>query len=69
MYGKSFGVQDNAVTIVKDLVKEGSRFDVLLTYPFFGNEVGFYLAHWLKVSAKHQKSLVKTVLNSNITPG
>ena len=53
MYGKSFGVQDNAVSIVKDLVMtEGAKFDVLLTYPFFGNEIGFYLAHWLKVNAK-----------------
>ena len=44
------------MSIVKDLVKEGSKFDVLLTYPFFGNEVGFYLAHWLKVSAKPGKA-------------
>ena len=38
-------------------VKEGSKFDVLLTYPFFGNEIGFYLAHWLKVNnAKPRKN-------------
>ena len=59
MYGKSFGVQDSAVSIVKDLVMEGSKFDVLLTYPFFGNEIGFYLAHWLKVNAKPRESRSK----------
>ncbi len=33
--------------VVKDLVSKGNKFDVVMTFAFFGNEVAFYLAEWL----------------------